>query len=333
MAATAGPDNENQMTRTNIMPALLALLILLWCLPVQQASCARSGQAKVFVVHGDSRIAEDFAHRLRERLAETLEGTGIELLEHLPPATEAERHGRFLVLVGGRTLQAYRSEPEAWRLPALVLLVTRQRFEQTWHQLPEGPRSRLSAVYLDQPPSRQFLLAIHAFPQRKRIGVLLSRTTLPVLPLLKKLSQGTGRRLVTQRLASEGRLFPVMERLFERSDVFLALPDPEVVNRTTLQPLLLTSYRYRIPVVAFSRAYVKAGATAAVYTPPEGLIEEAAEIVNRQLSDGPAPLPPPHYSSRFRVHFNRRVARSLGIALPSEHQVEQAIRAWEANNR
>jgi len=124
-----------------------------------------------------------------------------------------------------------------------------------------------------------------------------------------------------------------MEDLFESSDVYLALPDPDIINRNTLQPLLLTSYRYRIPVVAFSRAYVRAGATAAIYTPLDGLTEEAIDILAGVLATPREPLPRPRYSSHFRIALNRQVARSLGMPLPTAQALEALIRAWEENNR
>ncbi|HHH47015.1 MAG TPA: hypothetical protein ENK53_08435, partial [Thiotrichales bacterium] len=230
-------------------------------------------------------------------------------------------------------LETYRKSPELQRIPALALLVTRQRFEQLWHRLPSSTRSRLTAIYIDQPPTRQFLLAVHAFPERRRLGVLLSRNTRPTLPLLKKLAVRTRRTLVAYETVGHDRLIASMEDLFENTDVYLALPDPNVINRNTLQPILLTSYRYRIPVVAFSRAYVKAGATAAIYTPLDGLTEETLEILPGLLGERSGPLPRPHYSSRFRVALNRQVARSLGIPLPTEKALEDAIRVWEENNR
>ena len=320
------------MKRKRHMPLWLVLL-LLWMLPGPVPPLAGVTGNSLLILHSGSSAATRFGRRLAEAARKRFPDMESRIMAPAS-ATKAARGARALVLVGSGVLETYRKSPELQRIPALALLVTRQRFEQLWHRLPSSTRSRLTAIYIDQPPSRQFLLAVHAFPERRRIGVLLTRNTRTTLPLLEKLAARTGRVLVTRDTDAHGSsLMPVMEDLFGAADVYLALPDPAVVNRNTLQPLLLTSYRHRIPVVAFSRAYVKAGATAAIYTPLDGLIEEALDILAGRAAMPPSPLPQPHYSHRFRIALNPRVARSLDIALPAEKALEETLRRWEEHNR
>ncbi len=328
----AGLDNENEMNQKWHVPLWPALVFLLWLLPGLESPLAGVTGNSLVILYSGTGAASRFGKTLTGVLHERFPGLQIRTIgKALVPGAALE--ARALLLVGSGALETYRKSPVLQKIPALALLVTRQRFEALWHRLPSDTRSRLTAIYIDQPPTRQFLLAVHAFPERRRLGVLLSRDTRSTLPLLEKLAERMGRILVVREAQTGDRLIPVMEDLFENTDVYLALPDPNVVNRNTLQPILLTSYRYRIPVVAFSRAYVKAGATAAIYTPLDGLTEETLEILPGLLGERSGPLPRPHYSSRFRVALNRQVARSLGIPLPTEKALEDAIRVWEENNR
>ncbi|RMG27500.1 MAG: hypothetical protein D6721_10495 [Gammaproteobacteria bacterium] len=315
-------------------PVLLALLLLFRLLPEAGAVAAapdRGGDA-ILVVHGHTRAVTRFAETLADALRTDLPGRTLRRLPGLPGA-DGLRQAGLLLLVGSEALEAYRNSKPAQDVPALALLVTRRRFERTWHTLSDRAHAHLTAIYIDQPPTRQFLLAVHAFPNRRRIGFLLTANTRPILPLLRRLAERTGRRLVVRERAPGDRLVPAAEGLFGACDVFLALPDPAVIDRTTLQPLLLTSYRYRIPVVAFNRAYVRAGATAAIYTPLDGLVEETRLILESLSSGAASGLPPPRYSTHFRVAVNRQVARSLGIALPEVDVLERAIHRWERENR
>ncbi|MDO9189477.1 MAG: ABC transporter substrate binding protein, partial [Sulfurimicrobium sp.] len=110
------------------------------------------------------------------------------------------------------------------------------------------------------------------------------------------------------------------------SDVLLAVPDPLVFNKGTVQSLLLTTYRYQDPVIGFSHAYVKAGALASVHTMPEQVGRQAADVILRTLGSRPAWLPPPENPKYFSVSVNYQVARSLGLSIGDETVLLQKLK-------
>ena len=71
---------------------------------------------------------------------------------------------------------------------------------------------------------------------------------------------------------------------------------------------------------AFSRAYVDAGALAAVFTTPQ---QVATDVVNwlNGLPPGRLTLPAPRAPESFEIAVNRQVARALGILLPSDEEL------------
>ena len=107
------------------------------------------------------------------------------------------------------------------------------------------------------------------------------------------------------------------------------MADPVVSNRRTVQNLLLTTYRQRVPVFAYSKAYVKAGALAAVYSTPEHIGKQAGELVADILRKGSWSLPKPQHPKYFSVEVNREVAKSLGIRVPGTEKLETRLRASE----
>ena len=106
-----------------------------------------------------------------------------------------------------------------------------------------------------------------------------------------------------------------------------ALPDPTVYHAATLQNILLTTYRARVPLVAFSAAYVRAGAVLAVYSTPAQVARRAAEMVKSwQAGRG---LPPPQMPREFAVAANAKVAASLGLMLDDAAVIAEDLRRQE----
>ena len=151
----------------------------------------------------------------------------------------------------------------------LSVLVPRLTFERIAAE--SGRRARpgsFSALYLDQPLSRQLNLLRFALPGRKRVAALLGPESAALAPRLRSAVSRAGFELQMEQVAEEGDIVPALNRLLPGTDVLLALPDGLVFNRNTARPVLLTTYRHQRPVVGFSQAYVTAGALAAVFSTP-----------------------------------------------------------------
>ena len=113
----------------------------------------------------------------------------------------------------------------------------------------------------------------------------------------------------------------------------VVLPDPEVSSDKNVYPLLLSSYRRGIPVIGFSKAYVHAGALAAVYSTPQQLGQQTATMIIHFLQSNPRHFPPPQPPVDFQISVNPSVARSLGLTMPDEQALYQHVRAFEAVSR
>lgn len=233
----------------------------------------------------------------------------------------------FMVLtVGLQATRKFITDPNI-RWPVVGVMVPRVSFD-AMAPTPRSPR-RVSAIYLDQPPQRQVELIRALLPAARSIGVVVGPASQRDLEALRPLLTQKGLSLVTEKASRDTDLYPALQSVLRSSDVLLALPDSYVVNAATAQNLLLTSFRFRIPVIGYSAAYVRAGALAAAYTSPRQIGTEAAQLVRQTLRG--MPLPAPRYPRTFSLAFNQALAQSLELNLPDESTVQQRIQSLETS--
>jgi len=183
--------------------------------------------------------------------------------------------------------------------------------------------ARRSALYLDQPFTRQMQLIRLALPTRVRVGAILGPESRKSEHDLRQAAVSAGLVLRVEQITDEKQLVGALHRTMDGADVLLAVPDPLVFNRNTAQSVLLTTYRLGKPVAGYSRAYVSAGALLSVYSTPAQIGRQIGEELLAMQDRPGRPLPAPGYPRYFSVEINERVARSLGI---EPDQVEDLTR-------
>jgi len=201
--------------------------------------------------------------------------------------------------------------------PVLSALIPRSSFERIVRSQGKTVSARLSAIYLDQPLARQLALVRLALPQAKHLGVLWGAESADRLAGLRPLVAANGLELQETRVTQADDLPLALAQVLGGSNVLLALADPAIYNSNTLQNILMSSFHARIPLVAFSPAYVRAGAVLALYTTPLQAGQQAAELVLGVLRGKPLPdhvLEP----NDFEVGVNTHVARVLDLSLDAQ---------------
>lgn len=202
------------------------------------------------------------------------------------------------------------------RPPVVSALIPRQGFERLLRDNPGKGGAAAVAVYLDQPFTRQLELVHQALPDVRRIGVLWGQESLLQQSSLQTAVQVRGMELVSGTVAGPASLFSGLKTVLDDAGVLLAVADPQVYNSGTIANILLATYRGRVPMVAFSPAYVKAGALLAVYSTPRQIGTQAGAMARTVLQGGAVPVS--QYPQDFSVAVNEHVARSLGLALDEE---------------
>jgi len=239
----------------------------------------------------------------------------------LPGDTPAST-GELAIAVGAQALSHVLNRTMARQVIAVML--TRTGLDEVVAGQPSRAGRDIYAVLLDQPLARYLNLIRLALPQRQRVGVLFSEATGGQLKNLERLAAERNLSISAAWILDDATFILRLDHLLSQSDVLLALPDARVHNRNTVQPLLLTTYRVGIPVVAYSEAYKQAGALVSLYSTPAQLARQVAEIA-WSLSQG-RPVMRYQTPRDFSVGVNDTVARSLGLSILAGETLRERLK-------
>ncbi|MGB9130899.1 MAG: ABC transporter substrate binding protein [Thiobacillus sp.] len=294
------------------------------CLALALVSAPAAAAQVVVVLSDESAPYQEVYQAVRARLDD---GPHVLSRAYAEGLTAASLNGAQLaVTVGVRAAESVATLPV--RTPVLAVLVPRVWYVKSGRdRLGESGRRSVSAIYLDQPFERQAQLIRLALPDARRAGVLLSVEQSGLAGELEAALQAQQLDLVLGVLPSDGRLMNALENVLSESDVLLAETDPLIFNRNTAQSLFLTSYRYRTPVLGYSRSLTRAGALLSLHSSPVQIGRQTAESVTAALQGGAVRLPLPDHPVYFSVSINEQVARSLGYTLPQEAELEKRLGA------
>ena len=299
----------------------LVLLFLLACNPSQAQSTS-----VVLVYQADKSFSLNIAERIAKRLGNDQTPAKLIPLDALGESlgNEIDRNALLVCLGSEVTLAIHQAQIEN---PVLSLLIPKQSYQALLDN--KTGQSPWSAVFINQPISRQLLLIKYLLGQNKTIGTLLGPYSGQSKPVLINTAKLFGQTLSVQEIDTPDQLIPSLKMLTQDSDVLLALPDPVVFNKNTIRGILLLSYRDNIPLIGFSRSYVRAGAVASLFSEYGQISDQAYNIVNSYLKNGKFSREV-YYPDDFSVAINRKVARTLNINLKTEDTLIRLIKREES---
>lgn len=193
-----------------------------------------------------------------------------------------------------------------------------------------NPQKRYSALYADHPVSQYLRLIKIAMPSSNRVGVLLGPSSAIHEAELVSTARSIGLDLVIEKTEQSRRVPHKIGQLAAEVDVILAIPDPVIHNPQTAHSILSAGYRHNIPVVAYSSAYLKAGALISLYSSPGQLAAETANHILDQLKSPDTHVPKAAYPATLSVGINRTVAHSLGREGLDEVQLKTLLTSGES---
>jgi len=280
------------------------------------------GQAVVVAVSERSAFYEEAARAVQAELERTASAdlVVLDLSALRVPRAVAPR---LVIALGTEACAA--AVRMAVAAPVLCTLLPRASFERVLYDSGRRASATLSAIYLNQSPSRQLDLVRLALPQVQRIGMLWGADNQGSRLQWEAAAHSRGLRIVSAAVAPDEPVFNGLRRVLEEADLLLAVASPQIYNAQTIQNILLTSFRARVPMLAFSPAYVRAGALMAIYATATQLGRQAAGWARAVLQQG-QPLPAPQYPVDFQIQVNEHVARSLGLQLDAASLSERLRR-------
>jgi len=223
----------------------------------------------------------------------------------------------FVVTVGTAAADmAFSSKSKA---PIISVLITESAFsalaEKYYGSIEDAFAAGVSSICLDQPVTRSIQLAKVLVSGSSELGVMLGPTSVHRQVELSKYISDSG--LQPQFVSIDAKDNPIhkIEPVLSRSDVFIPISDSRLINIATAKWILHLSYRYKVPVIAFSKSYLKAGALAAIYSSPADVANDTVEWLTKSKSATVGGSYKPAY---YSLKFNQSVAANLKIKLQTE---------------
>jgi len=300
------------------MPRTLSFLLLL----ALSFACGLAHAAQTLLVLSEGAPAYEMtARRIGELLGRQQPPQTVEAVPVAQVTASQLSEAKLVITIGTQAAESVVNSFQPDRL--ICALLTHQTFARL---PPVRAGAQRSAVFIDQPAYRQLALVRAALPGVRRLAVVYSDASLPLVDALKAAAQ-PGMPVDSAAVSDDQPLYNALRDVLTDDSVLITVPDTTVYNNFTIQNVLLTAYRQHTPVIGFSPAYVRAGAVAAVYSTPEQVGDQVAAAALQVLRGGA--LPPPAFPLQFSVSTNPHVARSLSLDMPKPEQLEAQIRRTE----
>lgn len=142
-----------------------------------------------------------------------------------------------------------------------------------------------------------------------------------------------GMKIFTVDVTATENMTRKIKVALDNSDVMLALPDQSIYNSKTVKNILLTSYRKRKPVIAFSKNFVNAGALASIYSDSGQIALSASELIRRYFDSGNKFATQINHPQTFDININKQVFRALELPTPDTEQLKRRLVAAEHDQR
>ncbi len=280
----------------------LSLTAIVLCMAMNGATLAASpDEPETFPIHflydADSRLQKNIVERIKHGLAGR---TG----KHAHPWPSAKT--LFVILDPAQSGQYITNHKTS-------LIITTSPDEN----LPGSQSSRY--LFMTQPYCRQLRLIRRTSNKIHTVGYLKTRQSKILESRLQACARDNQLELFEVEIKTGDSLSERVKTALKHSDALLAMPDKHIYNRKTVKNILLTSYRFRKPVFAFSKNFVTAGALAAVHSSVDQIADSAVKLIVQLLAG--ENVPPFNYPERFEVSLNKQVFNALGLSWPGQESL------------
>ncbi|WOD09622.1 hypothetical protein RPW65_11095 [Pseudomonas sp. NyZ704] len=286
-------------------------LLLIGCCML--ACAVARADTLLVVIPEPSSLTEEFVERLREQRRYD------DVLVHSLASSSSAPDASRVITMGSRSLQ--------WRLdqkhdtPTIATYISRS----TLTDLGISPLAKSVQILLANPaPSRQLRLAQLLIPRIENIGALFSQQHQAQLAEWEQSATTLGLNLVSMPLNKQAQLGRQMIDLLDRSDVLVALDDPNIYNADNLKTILLSSYTRNKVLIGPSAPFINAGSLSTTYSTPEQMAQSVDDLLDAPWHGGVI-----SYPRYFSVLSNAQVARSLGFPPPDDDALSSQLRQQE----
>lgn len=211
------------------------------------------------------------------------------------------------------------------REPLLLAMLSRIEFESLKASPGMRREGRRVAVLLRDPSmADQLALIDAALPQRRRLGVVATPES---EPLLAELERAAGKQWTLQVATAPDTksIASALRGVISGSDALLVLPDAIGDDQAATLAVLHAAAGAGLPVFGASEGLVRSGGLAAAVSTPAQLARQA-QAMGQKLAAGPAGVVV-ESARPASVRVNQNVARGLGLRLPDERELSDRVAA------
>lgn len=185
-------------------------------------------------------------------------------------------------------------------------------------QVPATTSSPWAAIVIDQPLQRLFDVAstVVSGRYRDRIIVAISEDNHVLQKEIAELNQLPDTTLEVVLINDAAEPAKVIEKALFNAGALLAVRDKKVWSGENAKWMLYQSYKFNVPVVGYSKRFLKAGALVSVYTTMSQTAQKTAELITDWHQQQGALRQQGIVYPDFETEFNKNIARALKITIP-----------------
>jgi|SRR5581483_8971505 len=221
--------------------------------------------------------------------------------------TAKGQHVQLILTVGSLATQA--ALQEASEIPTVASMIPSAA------ELRQSPNA--TGVVLDFPLETQLQWLQKIAPQAKTIGVLFNpKENRSRIEAATKVAHSLGLTLLTEEVDTPQALPDALENLTKQAEIVWGITDQTVLSPQTAEPILLFSFRHRIPFAGLSTSWAKAGALYALDRDYKDVGRQCGEMAAKLLNGTAASALPPAPPRKVFYALNLKTAEYMKMAIP-----------------
>ena len=180
------------------------------------------------------------------------------------------------------------------------------------------PGGEITGASLNIPEDVQFKYFKKIVPDLKKVGVLYTANTAPLITQARIVAKRLGLQLIPVLVEKFRDLPLALDSLIANTDGIWSVADPQLFGSKSTKYIITRTLRTQIPLMGFSRNLVASGALFSLDFDYKAVGFQAGEIVNRVLAgEKPAQIPVSS-SDLIWFHYNEKTAQHINITVPDE---------------
>jgi putative tryptophan/tyrosine transport system substrate-binding protein len=217
------------------------------------------------------------------------------------------RQAQLVFTVGSFATQA--ALQEASDIPTVASMIL------SADEIKQSPNA--TGVVLDFSLETQLQWLQKMLPQTKTIGVLFNpKENRAKIDAATKIARSLGLTLLTGEVEAPQALPEALDTLARQAETLWGITDQTVLSPQTAEPILLFSFRNRIPFIGLSTSWAKAGALYALDRDYKDVGMQCGEIAAKILQGTPVNTISPLSPRKVVYAVNLKTAEHMKIEIP-----------------